>query len=132
LEDWLGEAGAVLFAHTDDACAVLELLPDDQLRLHGDNAAFFGHRALACHRDVTQEPAAIREVHTLEALTETGSWSWSSAEGILEVSDECRGILGHVRQIMSDLFETSRQARGGLRPGDLARPPATTSGSRSE
>ena len=181
LDDWLAEAGALLFKESVDACAVFELLTGDQLRIVDGNAALArlldvdvdalpgtagdalypvtervdlaekvrwviehdaplpyrvtrelpngrlvldaklfplgDRRVLAYKRNITEERAAIREAQALEALTETGTWSWNAVERTLALSPELRRIFG----LSSDEPATADRVLAAVHPDDRDR-----------
>jgi len=54
------------------------------------------------------------------------AWLALDLERTADTREAIEEAITHVREIMSELFETAKRARGGLRPGDLARTPAPT------
>jgi PAS domain S-box-containing protein len=51
-------------------------------------------RAVLVERDISEERRTSRRLHELEALTETGTWSWNLLTGEMEWSPEFRRIAG--------------------------------------
>ena len=52
------------------------------------------NEALLIERDISEEHRTARKLEELEALTETGTWSWNLADGAIEWSPELRRIVG--------------------------------------